>query len=221
MTAQHRELPLAAAAVASALLFIAAVLTPLVVGTSGQPTPFDTPQAIVRYYTDNAAVSQLTGLMIFWSAVALALFSALAWSQLNCLAPYGASPAIGAVGGLLAAALLMISAAGQIVLGHSGITEAPAVLRAIQFFQFLCGGPVHTTALGISIFGLAGSLWFIGRTPRWLLAVGFVIAVIAMLSSLTMVVAHVGPLIPLARFTGLVWLVTIAFVIPRKGSALS
>jgi hypothetical protein len=70
---------------------------------------------------------------------------------------------------------------------------------------------------------LAGGLN--GRLPRWLMWLGVAIGVSAELASLTLLSNAAVPLLPLARFSGLVWLICVGALLPvsreRAGSAPS
>ncbi|WP_028925357.1 hypothetical protein [Pseudonocardia acaciae] len=212
----HPGPPLAAPAIAFVVLFIAPGFFG---GAGGIPSPFGPTATVHAHFAANLMSSQLNGFMMFLSAVFLVLFSALALSRLTYLAPNAPGPTIAGVGGVVAGVLLAVSALVGWVLGQPVAVEQPGLTHVLHFLSFVLGGPGHVAALGLLVFGLAITSWFLRRAPRWLCVVGFVIAAVSVLSSVSLVVTPAAPLIPLGRFTGMAWLVAISFLIPRERAA--
>ncbi|HEY9388459.1 MAG TPA: hypothetical protein VIR27_01660 [Mycobacteriales bacterium] len=216
---RHPGPPLAAPAVAFAVLFVATLVIEPVLGSGSVPSPFSSPEIVEHHYATSHLASQINGFLLFLSAIWLALFSAVALSRLDYLAPNAPGPTIGAVGGIVASVLLAVSAMVRWMLSRPDITDEPALVRVLAYLMFLCGGPAHTAALGVLVFGMAITSWFLRRLPRWLSVVGFVVAAVAVLSSLTLLAPEVAPLVEVGRFTAMAWLVVMGALLPRTRAA--
>ncbi|HEX5493767.1 MAG TPA: DUF4386 domain-containing protein [Mycobacteriales bacterium] len=213
---QHPGPPLAAPATAFAVLFIATLVVSPLLGSGSLPSPFAGPAVIQHYFSTSHHASEVNGFLMFLSAVSLALFSAIALSRLDYLAPNAPGPAIGGVSGIVASVFLAVSAMIQWVLSRPAVTDEPALVRALQYLMFLSGGPAHTAALGFMVFGIAITSWFLRRLPRWLSVVGIVIAAVAVLSTVTMVASGLAPLVPIGRFAAMAWTVLMSVLLPRN-----
>lgn len=130
--------------------------------------------------------------------------------QLGIRAP-GATIAL--AGGLLAAAF---SALVSWVLSRPEVAEAPTLVRALQDLAFTTGGPGHVVPLGLLVAGISVPGLLARLLPRWLSIAGLVIAALAELSTLTLLLDDASYLLPVARFTGLAWLIIAGFLLPRE-----
>lgn len=219
-TPGHPGPPLAAPAAAFLIFFLAPSFLGPLLGAVGQvPSPFLRSEVVQAYFAANPHPTQLSALLMFWSALALALLTAIAHSRLDYLSPNAPGPTIAAAGGIVASAMLAVSSACTWVLGQPVTSDQRDLTHVLHYLSFVSGGPIHTAALGFLVFGLSITTWFLRRTPRWLCIVGYVIAAVAVLSSLTMAVPALAPLIPLGRFTAMIWLVAVGLLIPRSRQA--
>jgi len=64
--------------------------------------------------------------------------------------------------------------------------------------------------------GIAVPSLILGLLPRWLAWAGLVIAVIAELTTLVLIWPGFAVLLPIARFTGLVWLIVAGVRLPLR-----
>lgn len=216
---RHPGPPALAPAVAFVVIFALSILAGPVLGPGPIPSPFNGSASSQQFFAASHAASQIAGLLMLLSSLALAWFSALAYSRLNFLAPNAPGPAITLIGGLFSATMLAVSAAIEWVLSRPEATADPAVVSALQYLMFITGGPAHTVALSMLITGLAVTSWFLRRAPRWLLTAGFAIALVNLLSCLTFLDQAAAPLIPLGRFTAMPWLITASAFLPRHRQA--
>jgi hypothetical protein len=214
--AQHPGPPLGAPATLSVALFVASLFTGPLLGSGSLPSPFSSPAVIQHHFSTSATASQVGGFLLLISAIALAIFTAITWSRLDYLGPNAPGPAICGIGGILASLFLAISALIQWSLSRPSVIDQPTLVRALQYLMFLFGGPAHTIALGLLVFGIAITTRYLHRVPEWLPVVGMVIAVISILSTVTLLVPALAPLIPLGRFTALAWIIAMAALIPRN-----
>ncbi|GAB2846217.1 DUF4386 domain-containing protein [Lentzea nigeriaca] len=214
--ARHVGPPLALPALAFVLLFLSSLVLGPILGAGPTPSPFSGSSEVLQYFTDSQTASRVNGFLQFDAAIALGVFTAVATSRMRFLAPHVPGPVIGEVGGILAAAFLGLNGLLQWVLGQSDVLAEPALVRGFQFLFFVLGGPAHTAALGLLIAGIAVTAVYLRALPRWLGIAGVVIAAISVLSLLSMLVTPLALLIPLGRFTGFIWIIAAAFLLPRS-----
>ncbi|MFI6522766.1 hypothetical protein ACIBF1_44935 [Spirillospora sp. NPDC050679] len=108
------------------------------------------------------------------------------------------------------------------MLSRPEVVADEGLVRAFQDLAFITGGPGHVVPLGLLVGGLAVAAGTRGGLlPRWLATVGLVIGAIALASVLTLVFSGAAFLLPIARFTGLIWLVATGFLIARARTEAS
>jgi hypothetical protein len=158
---------------------------------------------------------RLSATLLFGSAVPLGIFAATAYTRLLRLGARVPGPSIGFFGGVAASLMLMISAAAGWVLGRPEVGDA-AVARALSLFAFLTGGVGVVVGLGLLVAGLAVPALVLGLAPTWLAWTGLAIAAVCEAGFLAMAVPGLQVLLPVGRYAGLAWLVTIGFVLPTR-----
>jgi len=99
------------------------------------------------------------------------------------------------------------------------MTDDLSTLRALQLFGFAAGGPGHVATLGLMMAGISVPAAFAKLMPRWVTWFGVILAVVAELSTLTLIFEPMAVLIPLARFPGFVWLIGTGFTLPSTRKA--
>ena len=100
------------------------------------------------------------------------------------------------------------------VLSRPEVADEPVLVRALQNLAFITGGPGHGVPLGVLIAGISVPGLLARLLPRWLTIAGLVIAALAELTTFTLLAADASYLLPVARFTGLAWLVIAGFLLP-------
>jgi hypothetical protein len=80
---------------------------------------------------------------------------------------------------------------------------------------FAVGGPGLVATSGLLVAGIAATAGLGGLVPRWLLWSGLAIAAVSELSTLTLLDAAFLPLLPIARFSGLAWLIAAGAWLPK------
>lgn len=204
---------LAVAAVHAVLVVVGAIVVPAI-AAGGQPmaSPLGDPATGAAYAAAHAFAIQLSALLSLGAAIPLGIFTATATSRIQFLGGRAAGTQIAMFGGVAASVLLTISAA---VLWVTPQTSDPALGHALRLIMFAVGGPACVAAQGLLIAGIAITAALHGFVRRgWMLA-GVAIALIAELSVLVLIVPALVPLLPLARFLGLIWMVGFAAVLPR------
>lgn len=112
------------------------------------PSPFGAEVVRLAYFASNGEAVKASAVLQFAAAVPLAIFAAAAHARLQHLGVRAAGVTIGLVGGVLASALLMISALLQWALSRPRVTADPGVVLVLQDLAFLTGGVGHVVPLG-------------------------------------------------------------------------
>ncbi len=209
--------PLVVLAVIFTGLFLGSVVgVGAATGGAHFPSPYDPVTALSAYLNAHHGALAIAALLQFAAAIPLAIFAAATSARMHHLGIRAPGATIALVGGVLASAMLMLSASCQWVLAQPGIRDNPGVARAFQDLAFLTGGPGHVVPLGLLIAGIAVVAAFSVILPRPLVMTGVAIALMAEISTLSIAIEGVGILLPIARFTGYVWLIAAAALLPRS-----
>lgn len=207
--------PLALLAVISLVLLLAG----LVVGVAlagVMPLPHGSATEIQDYVSGHHAAVVAIAVGTFGSSIPLAIYAATASARLRQLGITAPGATIALAGGLLASAGLGISSLTAWTLSRPEVTSDPALVRALYYLTYLTGGPWHVVTLGLLIAGIAVPGLIVGLLPRAVAWTGLVIAGIAELTTLVLIWPGLSPLLPVARFTGLVWLIVAGALLPLR-----
>ncbi|MCW2756385.1 MAG: hypothetical protein JWO46_131 [Nocardioidaceae bacterium] len=213
--ATHPGPPLGAPALLFAVSFLGAILLGPVTGAGPQPSPYEHTAVLQAYAAGHASTLAFSGWLMLLAATGLALLTALISSRLDYLAPNAPGPTIALVGGLLASVFLATSGMITWLMSRDVVSSSGTLTHALQYLNFLAGGPVHTAALGVLVTGTAVTSIFVARTPRWFALVGIAIGAVAGLSTLVLLGESFVPLVPLGRFAAIIWLLAMALLLPR------
>jgi hypothetical protein len=88
-------------------------------------------------------------------------------------------------------------------------------LHAFHYLVVAFGGPGFTMPFGLLMAGVSVTAAFMKLMPKWIIALGLVLAVIGELSWLSILFPQADFLIPLARWPGFVWLIAAGFALPK------
>jgi hypothetical protein len=110
--------------------------------------------------------------------------------------------------------MMMASSIVLWVMAQPGISENRAVLEALYWLVQGLGGPGFAVPFGILVAGVTIPAAFMRLIPKWLVVLGMAIAICGELSWLYLMVPAALPLIPLARFPGLVWIIATGLAMP-------
>ena len=188
----------------------------LLTGGAAYPTPFDPPEVARAFFGPHADALRIVAFLQFGSAIPLGIFTATVVSRLRFLGLDVAGVTIALFGGVAASIMLASSALISWTMAQSGVADDPDVLRVLQLLTFAFGGPGHVLPLGLLLAGISVPAAFARLLPRWLVAFGLIVAVLAELSWVSLVLPAAGPLLPLSRFPSLVWLVIAGFMLPSS-----
>jgi hypothetical protein len=212
----HPSPPLTFLAGIHVALFVAGVAVPAILADGAVfPSPYDNARA-VRYFAEHSDAVRVGSLLLFGSAVPLGLFGASVVSRLRFLGVRAAGVWIGLFGGLGAA--LMLSLSGLVIwtLSQAGVADVASTVTLLHWLAFATGGPGFTVLFGLFVAGVSLSGGLTQHLPRWLMWFGLAIAAVGELSVLTLIAPVASLSIPLTRFPGLVWLLCVGALLPRR-----
>jgi hypothetical protein len=208
------ELPLVALAAASVALLLVGLATSAALG-GVLPSPFGDATAIETYFKLQPSSVRMSAVFAFASAIPLALYAAAVGSRLRALGATGPGAAIALGAGLISATVLSLSGMLQWVLSRPAVVVDAPVLHALSDLSFLTGGVAHVVFLGLLVAGIAMAALQQAILPRRLVLIGPVIAVVAVLSTMSLTLPAAAFLLPIARFPALIWLVVVGWKLPR------
>jgi hypothetical protein len=180
------------------------------------PSPFADASGILGYFRGQHSAVRISGFTQFAAAVPLGIYAATASARLRNLGIRAPGATIALAGGLAAAVMLALSGLLTWVLSRPEVAAEPAVVRALHDLAFATGGIGYVVFSGLLIAGIAVPGLLAGLLPRPLAWAGLTIAALAELSTLTLLAPAAALLLPVARFTGLAWLIAAGFLLPRS-----
>ena len=202
-----------------AAISLALLLAGLVVGVAMagvMPLPYGSATAIQDYVAGHHGAAVAIAVGTFGSSIPLAIYAATASARLRQLGITAPGATIALAGGLLASAGLALSSLTAWTLSRPEVTSDAALVRALYYLTYLTGGPWHVATLGLLIAGIAVPGLIIGLLPRSVGWTGLVIASVAELTTLVLIWPVLSPLLPVARFTGLIWLIVAGALLPLR-----
>jgi hypothetical protein len=180
------------------------------------PLPFAAGTTVVDYLAAHPGAVQAAAVGAFGSSIPLAIYAATASARLRQLGVTAPGATIALAGGVLAAGALGLSGLLLWSLSRPEVTADGPLVRAIYYLVFLTGGPGHVVVLGLLLAGIAVPALILGLLPRWLAWAGLVIAAIAESTTLVLIWPALNPLLPIARFPALVWLIVAGAMLPLR-----
>lgn len=203
-----------------ASLCLALLLAGLIVGVAlaggVMPLPYGSATEIQDYVAGHHASAVAIAVGTFGSSIPLAIYAATASARLRQLGITAPGATIALAGGLLASAGLALSGLTTWTLSRPEVTSDAALVRALYYLTYLTGGPWHVVTLGLLIAGIAVPALIVGLLPRPVAWTGLVIAGLAEITTLVLIWLGLSPLLPVARFTGLVWLIVAGALLPLR-----
>ena len=205
-----------------AAISLALLLAGLVIGVAlagVMPLPYGAATAIQDYVAGHHSAVVALAVGTFGSSIPLAIYAATASARLRQLGVTAPGATIALAGGLLASTGLALSSLTAWTLSRPEVTSDTALVRALYYLTYLTGGPWHVVTLGLLIAGIAVPGLVVGLLPRPVAWVGLAIAGLAELATLVLIWPGLSPVLPVARFTGLIWLIVAGAMLPvsRRG----
>jgi len=203
-----------------AAISLALLLAGLIVGAAlaggVMPLPYGSATEIQDYVTGNHDAAVAIAVGTFGSSIPLAIYAATASARLRQLGITAPGATIALAGGLLASAGLALSSLMAWTLSRPEVTSDAALVRALYYLTYLTGGPWHIVTLGLLVAGIAVPSLIVGLLPRPVAWTGLAIAVVAEVTTLVLIWPGLSPLLPAARFTGLIWLIVAGALLPLR-----
>jgi len=215
--ATHKGPPLAGVAGVFTLLFLLGIiLSRILTHGAPLPMPYGDPWHSQQYYLSFASTVRLSGFLQLGSAIALGIYTASVTSRLRFLGVTASGPQIALFGGIASSIFLASSGMMTWVLSQPGMANTFDTMRGFQLLGFIAGGVAHTAALGLLVAGIAVPSLMLGHLPKGWAMAGIVIAAISELCTLSMVAPSLSVLIPLGRFSAMLWVIVAGALLPRR-----
>jgi hypothetical protein len=208
--------PLLPPVLAYGALTVLAVVVPLAMAGSGAWTSDHT---LLDVYANHQGAVRVQSLLTIAAAVPLAVLTAVFSDRIRQLGLRVPGRVIALAGGVAAAALLAVAGALQLALLGSHTRHDLPLLQFGQRLSAALGGTAFVAFAGLLIAGIAVT-GLIGRImPRRLAWIGIGIAVLSEVALLTSLSDALVPLLPIARFGGIAWLIAGAATMRARPSA--
>jgi len=207
--------PLALLGAISLVLLLAGLAIGAALG-GVMPLPYGSSTEIQDYVANNHDAAEAIAVAAFASSIPLAIYAATASARLRQLGVTAPGATIALAGGILASSGLGLSGLFAWTLSRPEVTADATLVRALYYLTYLTGGPWHIVALGLLIAGISVPSLILGLLPRPVAWAGLAIAVMAELTTLVLIWPGLSPLLPVARFTGLIWLIVAGVLLPVR-----
>jgi hypothetical protein len=218
---KHQGPPLPLLAVLYMALFIAGLSFVISFTTPDHwPNPGSAPQEIIPYFQTHHAQVAMCMFLQFSAIVCLGIFTATVVSRFWFLGVRAAGPWIALLGGLLTVADGFAATFVGWAMIYPSVAQNGPVLLGLYYLAYAFGGPGFSVPFGLLLAGIAIPAGLSRLIPRWLMWCGVALAVVGELSSLHLIVWSLLPLIPLTRFPGFLWLIAVAFKLPKTREPL-
>ena len=179
------------------------------------PGPWEPANVIVAYFQTHSSQVLLCLFLQFGATICLGLFTAAIVSRLRFLGVRSAGPWIALLGGFLTVVNGVAASLTVWTMIHAGVVQNPPVLLALYYLAYALGGPGFSVPMGLLLAGVSIPSAFLKLLPRWIIALGLVLAIAGELSWFHLISPGMLFLIPLTRFPGFIWLVAVGFALPK------
>ncbi len=198
------------------VLFVAGLVAGVVLRHGGSfVTPFAAAEQVRMFFTQGPMAVRVSNFFLFGSAVPFGIFAVTTVSRLRFLGVRAAGTNITLLGGVVAAIALFFSGILGWVLSLPDISDSAAVVKAIYFLSFLCGGVLYAVGFGLFAAGVSVTSYFVRLLPRWLTFLGIFLAITGELSWFSLIAFPANFFIPITRYAGFVWMLLAAVVLTR------
>ena len=170
-------------------------------------------------FTDPHWLTYFEIAILFGSAIPFGLFVVTTVSWLQFLNIRAAGVNITFFGGLTAAFALILSGLSGWILSQPDIAASAPLAKSIHFFSFLSGGVAYAVGFGLLAAGVSVTTFFSHHLPPWVIALGMIVAITGEFSSLSMLAYPANFLIPITRYLGFIWMISVAVNLTRSRRA--
>ena len=154
------------------------------------------------------------------ATICLGLFTAVIVSRLQFLGIRAAGVTIALFGGFLCVFDSMAAAFTTWTLHPS--RRRPRIRKSSSpstTSSYAFGGPGFSIPMGLLMAGVSISAGLSKLIPRWIMILGLFLAACGELSVFHLISPQLLFLIPLARFPGFIWIIAVAFALPRAANS--
>lgn len=183
------------------------------------PLPYQNSAAVQDYFRAHSSSAQVGAVFVFGASVPLLIYAATVSARLRQLGVTAPGATIALAGGVLAAGGLGLSSLLLWTLSRPEIMTDGPLINALYYLVFLTGGVAHVVMLGLLTAGIAVPALILQLVPRPVAWAGLGIAAAAELATIVLIWPPASPLLPLARFSALIWLVTVGVLLPKRRAA--
>jgi hypothetical protein len=178
-------------------------------------TPFAPAEQVRLFFTQSPIAVRVSNFFLFGSAVPFGIFAVTIVSRLRFMGVRAAGTNITLLGGVVAAIALFFSGIAGWVLSVQDVSDSAAVVKAIYFLSFLCGGVLYAIGFGLFAAGVSVTSYFTRLLPRWLAFLGIFVAITGELSWFSLIAYPANFFIPITRFVGFLWMLLAAVALTR------
>lgn len=179
-------------------------------------TPFAPADQLRLFFAQNLTAVRVSSFFLFGSAVPFGIFAVTTVSWLRFLRVRAAGTNIALLGGLTATTALFLSGIAGWLLSVPEVSGSISMVKAIDFLSFLCGGVFYAVGFGLLAAGVSVTSFYMRLLPRWIAALGMLIALTGELSSLSLIAFPANFFIPITRFVGFIWMLFAAVALTRN-----
>jgi len=179
-------------------------------------TPFAPAEEVRLFFAQSPTAVRVSNFFLFASAVPFGIFAVTTVSRLRFMGVRAAGTNIAFLGGLTATIALILSGTTGWVLSVPEVSASAQAVKAIFFLCFLFGGAVYSVGFGLLAAGVSVTSYFMGLLPRWMVVLGMLLAVTGELSSFSLIAYPANFFIPVTRYLGLIWMVSVAVALTKN-----
>jgi hypothetical protein len=179
-------------------------------------TPFAPAEQMRLFFAQSPTAVRVSNFFLFASAVPFGIFTVTIVSRLRFMGVRAAGTNITLLGGFTATIALILSGIMGWVLSVPEVSASAQVVKAIFFLCFLFGGTVYAVGFGLLAAGVSVTSYFMRLLPRWLVVLGMLLAITGELSSLSLIAYPANFFIPITRYPGLIWMVSVAIALTKN-----
>lgn len=197
-------------------LFVAGLVAGAALRHSGSyVTPFAAAEQVRTFFAQSPMAARAGSFFLFGSAVPFGIFAVTTVSRLRFMGVRAAGTNITLLGGVVATIALFFSGMAGWMLSVPDIFASAAVVKAIYFLSFLCGGVLYAIGFGLFAAGVSVTSYFARLLPRWLVFLGIFLAITGELSWFSLIAYPANFFIPITRFAGFIWMLLAALMLTR------
>jgi hypothetical protein len=179
-------------------------------------TPFAPAEELRAFLALSPTAVRVGNFFLLGSAIPFGIFAVTTVSRLRFMGVRAAGTNIALLGGLIATIALILSGCVGWILSVPEVLASAEIVKAVNFLNFLLGGAVFAVGFGLLAAGVSVTCYFMRLLPRWLVAFGMLLALTGELSSLSLVTYPANFFIPITRYLGFIWMISVAVALTRN-----